>query len=63
MGADAELLKVMGPELELLLPVLDERQRRLVMGAQARALGLAGAGLSPGWPGSVSPRCRWGSAS
>ena len=40
--ADAELLKVMGPELEVLLPVLDEKGRRLVLGAVARAAGDGG---------------------
>jgi len=32
----------MGPELELLLPLLDERARRLVLGAVARAAGEGG---------------------
>ena len=40
--ADAELLRVMGPELEVLLPVLDEKGRRLVLGAVARAAGDGG---------------------
>ena len=40
--ADAELLKVLGPELELLLPVLDEKSRRLTLGAVARAAGDGG---------------------
>ena len=31
MGADAVFLERMGPELELLLPMLDERSRRLVL--------------------------------
>jgi hypothetical protein len=44
MGADSGLLKQMGPELELLLPMLDERSRRLVLGAVARAVGEAGTG-------------------
>ena len=44
MGADAGLLKVMGPELELLLPELDEKARRLVLGAVARAAGDGGTG-------------------
>jgi len=44
MGADAELVKLMGPQLELLLPVLDEKSRRLVMGAVARAGGDGGIG-------------------
>jgi hypothetical protein len=34
----------MGPELELLLPRLDERSRRLVLGAVARAAGDGGIG-------------------
>ena len=46
MGANAELLGRMGPELELLLPVLDERARRLVLGAVARAAGEGGTGRS-----------------
>jgi len=46
MGEDAGagLLGRMGPELELLLPMLDERSRRLVLGAVARAAGEGGAG-------------------
>jgi transposase len=42
MSANAELLKHLGPELELLLPVLDEKSRRLTMGAVARAAGDGG---------------------
>jgi transposase len=42
MGANAELVKLMGPQLELLLPVLDERSRRLALGAVARAAGDGG---------------------
>jgi len=42
MGADADLAGRMGPELELLLPLLDERARRLVLGAVARAAGDGG---------------------
>jgi transposase len=44
MGASRELLKVMGPELELLLPELDEKARRLTLGAVARAAGDGGTG-------------------
>ena len=33
MSANAGLLELMGPELELLLPVLDEKSRRLTRGA------------------------------
>jgi hypothetical protein len=47
MGANAELLKLMGPELEVLLPVLDEKARRLALGAVARRRGTAG---SRRWP-------------
>jgi hypothetical protein len=41
---NAELLKVMVPELRLLLPELDERGRRLALGAVARAAGEGGTG-------------------
>jgi hypothetical protein len=44
MGANAELVRLMGPELELLLPVLDERSRRLALAAVARAAGDGGIG-------------------
>jgi hypothetical protein len=44
MGANAELLKFIGPELELLLPELDEKARRLTLGAVARAAGDGGIG-------------------
>jgi hypothetical protein len=44
MSADAGFLGRMGPELQLLLPMLDERARRLVLGAVARAAGDGGAG-------------------
>jgi hypothetical protein len=37
MSVNAEFVGLMGPELELLLPRLDERSRRLVLGAVARA--------------------------
>ncbi len=42
MGADAELVGLMMPQLELVLPVLDEKARRLVLGAVARAAGDGG---------------------
>jgi Rhodopirellula transposase DDE domain len=42
MGVNAELVKLMGPQLELLLPVLDERSRRLALAAVARAAGDGG---------------------
>ena len=44
MSVNAELVSLMGPELELLLPRLDERSRRLVLGAVARAAGDGGIG-------------------
>jgi hypothetical protein len=44
MGADADFLGRMGPELQLLLPMLDERARRLVLGMTARAAGEGGTG-------------------
>src|ERR1700722_11230493 len=40
--AEANLVGRMSPELELLLPLLDERARRLVLGAVARAAGEGG---------------------
>ena len=40
--ANAELVGLMGPQLELVLPVLDEKGRRLVLGAVARAAGEGG---------------------
>jgi hypothetical protein len=42
MGVNEELVGLMGPQLELLLPRLDERSRRLVLGAVARAAGDGG---------------------
>jgi len=44
MGLNRELVTAMGPELELLLPELDEKARRLVLGAVARAAGDGGIG-------------------
>jgi hypothetical protein len=41
---NAELLEVMVPELRLLLPELDEKGRRLALGAVARAAGEGGIG-------------------
>jgi hypothetical protein len=42
MGVNAELLRLIGPQLELLLPELDEKARRLTLGAVARAAGEGG---------------------
>ena len=50
--ADAELAGRMGPELELLLPMLDERARRLVLGAVARAAGEGGIATVAGVTGA-----------
>src|SRR5260370_35326533 len=44
MSANAGLLELIGPELELLLPELDEKARRLTLGAGARAAGDGGIG-------------------
>ena len=44
MSADAELMGRIGPQLELLLPVLDERSRRLTLGMVALAAGDGGIG-------------------
>ena len=44
MGADAEFVELIGPELGLLLPELDEKARRLTLGAVARAAGDGGIG-------------------
>jgi transposase len=44
MSANAELIRSMEPELELVLAALDERSRRLVLGAVARAAGEGGIG-------------------
>ena len=47
MGSENAVLEGMGPELELLLPMLDERARRLVLGAVARAAGEGGTTSTP----------------
>ena len=44
MGADADFLGRVGPQLQLVLPMLDERSRRLVLGMAARAAGDGGTG-------------------
>ena len=54
MGVDADFVGRMGPQLELLLPLLDEKSRRLVLGAVARAAGDGGvtavaAATGAGW--------------
>jgi hypothetical protein len=42
MGVNRELVRLMAPQLGLLLPALDEKGRRLVLGAVARAAGDGG---------------------
>src|SRR5271169_3883973 len=42
MGTDEDFLGRLGPELRLVLPLLDERSRRLVLGMAARAAGDGG---------------------
>jgi Rhodopirellula transposase DDE domain len=44
MSANAGFLERIGPELKLLLPELDEKARRLTLGAMARAAGDGGTG-------------------
>jgi hypothetical protein len=44
MAVNTELLNVMVPQLGLLLPELDEKGRRLALGAVARAAGDGGIG-------------------
>jgi Rhodopirellula transposase DDE domain len=44
MGADADFVGRLAPQLELLLPALDEKSRRLVLGAVANAAGAGGVG-------------------
>ena len=43
-GADEDFLGLVGPQLQLLLPMLDERSRRLVLGMTALAAGEGGTG-------------------
>ena len=38
-------------KFEVLLPHLNERQRRLLLAAEARLPGHGGSGQLPGWPG------------
>lgn len=52
-----------GGEVRVYLPPLDERQRRLLVGADTRRWGMAGSGWWPGLPGLARPRYRWASAS
>ena len=56
MGADAGFLGLMGPEMGLLLPMLDERSRQLALGAVARAAGDGGTGAVASLTGAETPR-------
>src|SRR5580704_1907901 len=42
MGGNEEAAQVLAAKFEVIFPHLDERQRRLLMGAEARALGRGG---------------------
>ena len=46
-----EALDQLALKFEVLLPHLNERQRRLLRAAEARLLGQTGSGQSPGWLG------------
>src|SRR5258708_25533652 len=62
MGANAELLGLMGPQLELLLPGLDEKGRRLALGAVARAAGDGGVTAGGRMTGAARPTVPGGAA-
>src|SRR6516162_6362133 len=51
MGGDEEAGQVLAAKFETIFPHLDERQRRLLMGAEARALGHGGIRLVAGAAG------------
>ena len=42
MGGNEETARVLAVKFQVIFPHLDERQRRLLMGAEARALGHGG---------------------
>src|ERR1700758_1206942 len=42
MGSNEDVVQVLAAKFEAIFPHLDERQRRLLMGAEARALGHGG---------------------
>jgi hypothetical protein len=46
-------------KFQVIFPHLDERQRRLLMGAEARVLGHGGIRGWRGLPESGRPPCRW----
>src|SRR6266567_5560366 len=56
MGRLEEVRDQLAAKFAVLFPHLDERQRRLLMGAGAQILGMAGSGPSRGRPGRARPR-------
>jgi transposase len=53
VGTDADVVRRMAPQLELLLPHLDERSRRLVLGSVALAAGAGGVTAVAGASGAA----------
>jgi hypothetical protein len=62
MSAHPEFLELIGPELKLLLPELDEKARRLALGAVARAAGDGGIGAVARLTGASWQRAADGAA-
>ena len=61
MGVPDDVLDQLGLRLEVLLPHLNERQRRLLLGAEARLLGhggVRGSGAAGGGQRDHSPQRR-----
>jgi hypothetical protein len=52
--------ELLAAKFEAIFPHLDERQRRLLMGAEARVLGHGGIRVVARGAGSGRPRCHWG---
>jgi len=63
MGVMVVTREMLAAKFETIFPHLDERQRRLLMGAEARALGHGGIRLVARVAGSARPQCRWASMS
>jgi len=63
MGSKEEAGRVLAAKSGSIFPHLAERQRRLLMGAEARALSHGGSGWWPGPLGSARRRCARGSMS
>src|SRR6266576_3459267 len=63
MGGNEEAVRVLAAKFAVIFPHLDERQRRLLMGAEARALGHGGIRLVARAAGSARLRCPWALAS